>query len=345
VVARVRGLVLDSAGALPESFWAEVPVDPARSLAQLLYLEGDARFQTWYQAMEVDGRVAAVLPAYAPLCEEMPDPLYDPAGVFGAGTASDTAWVLLGGRSHVSSAPLISRALAPEAAGAVVADLVAAACERAAGLKRRTAMLYVDADDGGLIGALAATGHEEQRVLAQRWVIEDVGRDLAGYLGGLSRGRRWSVRRDLTTISELGVTASVAGWDDLIGEAAELVAGTVRRHGGDEDPDLVEYRLERWLADGQLLPVAFEIRSGDGALVGASFAWRYDDAVDVYEVGIRDDIGDVRGLCYRELLVYAPLRYAWKLGVRRLKLGLASGETKRLCGATGTDVIGFSRGA
>ena len=198
-----------------------------------------------------------------------------------------------------------------------------------------------------------------------------------GYLASLNHGRRSVVRRDLARIAQAGLTAAEAPPADLIEEAAELVTAVKARHGQPGHPMLTSLRLTEWSRAPGGVPVAFGVRDRAGRLIAASFgthrtetasfgtrrtedtqrtetagnsetashseATSHSEAagssgvLELYEVGLADDPA-VRQLAYVEVLVYAPLRFAFLTGCRRIDLGLGSTTPKKLRGATSSPV-------
>jgi hypothetical protein len=160
-----------------------------------------------------------------------------------------------------------------------------------------------------------------------------------GYLASLNHGRRSVVRRDLARIAQAGLTAAEAPPADLIEEAAELVTAVKARHGQPGHPMLTSLRLTEWSRAPGGVPVAFGVRDRTGRLIAASFGTRRTETgvLELYEVGLADDPA-VRQLAYVEVLVYAPLRFAFLTGCRRIDLGLGSTTPKKLRGAKSSPV-------
>lgn len=157
------------------------------------------------------------------------------------------------------------------------------------------------------------------------------------YLASLRHSRRSVVVRDERELDRQGLRATAVTPDDVLAEAAPLIVDVKANHGEVEHPQLVEYRLERWIRQGAGTPVAFVLRDGRGTMLAVSLGRHHGDVIEMYEIGLRAGIPG-RGLAYAEVLVYAPLRHAFGHGCTRLRLGCDSIHPKRLRGANVTPV-------
>jgi uncharacterized protein len=299
---------------------------PPQSRDRLLALEEDGRFPVRYLST---GEVA--LAVYAPVLDEWSDPAYDPARRLDGGTSVPEEWALAGGRADLRSALLVAPSVPAGEAVEAGARLVAAAAEDARTAGRHLALSYLD-DGSPLHEAVRRLGPSRSAELGRRAAIPDVGTDLGSYLELLDGRRRSIVRRDLRDLERAEVVATPAAWAGVIDEAAPLVHRIHARHGEPDHPLLVADRLERWDENPAVETVAFELRR-DGRLAGVSLGWRHGEALELYEIGLSEELGQLRRLCYFEIMFYAPLRFAWAHGVRRLELGLSSEEPKQKRGA------------
>lgn len=325
------------------SFWERAAVHPARTRHQLLSLEADRRFETRYHLVRRGNDVTVLLPAYSALTASWSDPAYD-VGTVMSGEPSDARdWVLIGGRSLVSSAPLVT----DESPASDVAAAVACAAADARERGRRCAAVDVGGDDVAFRAGMADARMSRVVEVATRWDLPATG-GLQDFLAAIPRARRRAmVQHDIAEAETHGLTAETEPYEDLIEEAAPLVAGTALRHGSPDDPDLVELRLAGWGSDTALTPVAWAVRARSGDLLGASFGWCVPTSaadpgtVDMHAIGVREGI-ERRGLVYRELSIMAPLRRAWADGLARVALGLDHADSKRMRGAVGTPVLAVS---
>jgi uncharacterized protein len=312
-----------SAADLPEALFARAR--PPQTRDRLLALEEDSRFPVRYLSTG-----AVVLAVYEPTLEEWSDPAYDPSRRLDGAASSPAEWALAGGRADLRSALLVAPSAPADEAVEAGARLVLAAAEDARAAGRRLALPYLD-DESPLLDAVRRLGPSRLAELGRRALIPDVGADLGSYLALLSGRRRSIVRRDLRDLERAHVAATPAPWAD-VGEAAPLVYRIHARHGEPDHPLLVADRLERWDENPAVETVAFELRR-DGRLAGVSLGWRRGETLELYEIGLSEDLGQLRRLCYHEIMFYAPLRFAWAHGLRRLELGLSSEEPKQKRGA------------
>lgn len=325
--------VLGTAEELPEALLGGARARPEQTRHRLLDLERDPRFPVSYVALAEVGRLVAAVPVYEVRVDSWPAGPYDVGTILGT-DAPASAWALLGGRADLSSGVLMAAA----SDGDLEARALGVAADVARERGRRPALLYADER---LRTAAAAAGVVRSVEIGSRAVIEDVGSDLDAYLALLpARLRRRLVRPDLKEIERLGLRATVVRWEDVIDSVAPLVVEVARRHGAVDHRRLVQHRLRGWAANPDVEPVAFVV-SHDGGLLGASLAWGYRNTLYVYELGLAPAAGRLRRTAYLELVFYAPLRYAWASGLRRIDLGLEGEEAKSRRGATLYPVYGI----
>jgi hypothetical protein len=317
---------------LPSAVWSAA--GPHATRARLTDLERDPRFDTRFAVVSSDDKPVLALPIYSPKLARWTDPAYDVSDLLeSAGAATD--FCLLGGRADLHCHALLTECADERLTEAAAELAIRTAREAAAG--RRCALLYVE---GLLHQAAVSVGVASSAVLGHRYVMTDVGANLAEYLSGLGSTRRNLVRRDLRRLGERAIRAEVCEWSTVLDEAAPLVAAVKSRHRRPDLPALVHYRLGRRSLDPDVTCVAFAIRAA-GRLAAVTLGWTYGSTLELYEIGLADASGEDRGLHYLEAMFYAPLRFMWSHGLRTLDLALESGHPKTLRGATGHPLAGL----
>ncbi|HVO53069.1 MAG TPA: GNAT family N-acetyltransferase [Solirubrobacterales bacterium] len=296
-------------------------------------LEQDARWQTRYVVVRRDTGLLALLPLSAPAKGAWSFAAYDPRALLGE-SASGTAerdWLLVGGRADLACGLL--RAPGLDDATLVAAAELAGGAARADPLahQRRLAALYVGADERDAIARVLGPAVEE-RVVGTEARLAVVGNGRGDHLASLSSSHRNVVRRDWRDRDAAELATRSTGWEEVIDEAAGLIADVSRGHGHADHPVIVRARLEPWLAHREIEPVAFVVSARERTLAIA-LGWRWRDLLQVYEVGLVSREVPARHLAYVEAMVYAPLRWAADRGCREITLGLAASEPKRLRGA------------
>jgi hypothetical protein len=345
---------------------ASVALEPAR-----LRLAGSGRWGVSFLVARMDAAVVAVLPLFRHRGASFASAVFDPAsvapGLFGDRPANADRYLFIGGGPELVAGAATAAGLARPVADRITAALAGAAFATAARRELTGVSLYVrDSELGAFAGPETGleggpeTGPQGPRGVAAvgeftALHLPEGGMD--GYLASLNHGRRSVVRRDLARIAQAGLTAAEAPPADLIEEAAELVTAVKARHGQPGHPMLTSLRLTEWSRAPGGVPVAFGVRDRAGRLIAASFGThrtedthctedtrRTEDThctetgvLELYEVGLADDPA-VRQLAYVEVLVYAPLRFAFLTGCRRIDLGLGSTTPKKLRGAKSSPV-------
>ena len=326
-----------SADELPDDMWAAGR--PHATRARLTDLERDPRFDTLFALVRCHGDPVLALSAYSPRLSQWTDPAYDVASVLDLAAGADaTDFCLLGGRADLRCEALRANGADERLADGAARLAIRAAQDAAAEAGRRCALLYVD--DGLLHRAAVSAGVVSSAIVGHRYVIADIGTDLAGYLRQLGASRRSLVRRDLRRLGDTGLQADMCAWADVLDEAVPLIAAVKAGHRQPDLPALIRYRLTRRSADPDVECVAFAIWQ-DGRLTAVTIGWVYGSVLELYEVGLPGEPAQDRGLRYLEVMFYAPLRYMWSRGLRTLDLALESGHPKTLRGATGHPLAGL----
>jgi hypothetical protein len=330
---------------LADVLWPQPPAPPHLTRGRLHDLEQDARFCVSYVEVAAYGRPVLALPCYSPCTDRWPDAAYDVSARLGLapGLRADS-FCLAGGRADFRCAALEARRAPPDVLDAAASTALRSACEAAGRDGRSTVLLYADADGRLCREAVALGTHDPYTVLAQRYVIPDVGSGLESYLSALGRSRRSVVRRDLRDLAASGIKARPQTWETVVTEAAPLIAGVHQAHGQRDLPALALARLRRRARDPDVSGVAFAVWLA-GQLIAVTVGWVYGRTLELYEVGLAAQPAADRGLRYLEVMFYAPLRFMWREGLRTLDVALESGYPKRLRGAVGRPVVGLILGS
>jgi hypothetical protein len=317
----------------PAGRWAASAI--ALSPVRLMRLAADRRWETWWFLARKAGQVVGIAAAYKLSQSTAATRLYDPAVVapeIGAvEPPSGSGWLHIGGVLDLVSGVTVAASMPPAEQETIRRRLVAEAVATARREGMRPVALYVRDEEvpsfragfGDAARALTVTGHA---------VLDVCHSSPAGYLSRLDKKRRYRVRREWGMLDERCLRATEAPVPEVITEAAPLIAAVKQRHQVPDHPRLAATRLKEWAAGGADDVCALTVRDDGGTLLGASFVASYDSSVELYEVGIPESADD-RHLIYTELLVYAPLRYAWRRRATRLVLGLESTRPKSYRGA------------
>ncbi|HEX5995228.1 MAG TPA: GNAT family N-acetyltransferase [Jiangellales bacterium] len=266
------------------------------------------------------------------------DPAMLAPGLFGRVPASD--YLLLGGHGDLVADALVAADVSADHRFAVTAALVAEGTGRAERSGLVAAALCVP--DGSVEAFVAGFGAAARQEVDRAWTLRVPAGGPDGYLASLDHGRRSVVRRDWRRLDALGVRAEECPAREAVGEAAQLVVNVKHRHGVADHPRLAALRLDDWASDEFGLRTAFVVRGPDRRMLAVSFGCRHGEMLEMYEVGLVDD-SEVRHAAYTEVLVYAPLRSAWRTGCTTVGLGLGSAQPKRLRGAVGSPVWAVGR--
>jgi|ERR1022692_166492 hypothetical protein len=328
-----------SVAELHDSFWEHSGVSPHHTRMRLGDLERDPRFTTRYVAVRQGRHWLAAVPVYLPLSSRWPDPAYDVAAQLHLPAAAPHTFLLIGGRADRRCGMLEVPRAAPSILDSAAIAAARTAHDMARSEGRLAALLYADDDGTRLLRAVQDLGSTQCALLGKRYVITDVGTDQRDYLAGLKSSRRSVVVRDLRDLAAAEICAVPADWEDVLPEAASLIAEIHRSYGEPDLPALARTRLRRRGQDPDAECIAFALWKA-GRLQAVTLAWVYADVLELYEVGLTPGPAENRGLRYLEVMFYAPLRFMWQRGLRKLDLAMDAGRPKILRGAIGRDVLG-----
>ncbi|HEV3169580.1 MAG TPA: hypothetical protein VGZ32_04545 [Actinocrinis sp.] len=293
------------------------------------------RTPSWRHWMAVaceGGQVIGLMPMSQIVGDRFPVQLFDPRlrapGLATAAKAEE--YLLIGGHFDLAS----GCSVLPELSASRAADVRRALARAGFDHARREGLdgiaLYVP-------DAERAAWDDPQAPYTCEQVSEFNAIELAepgwdGYIAGLKSSRRSVVVRDVRALEQQGLRAELVDPATILAEAAPLIIDVKANHGQDEHPQLVEYRLERWIGQGAGVALAFALRDAHGSLLAAAFGRRCGRVIEMYEIGLCNGI-PARTLAYAEVLIYAPLRHAADTGCTVLRLGCESGHPKQLRGA------------
>jgi len=324
--------IVTTVDTLPPEMWAAENLRPQYSRRRLRDLEADRRFVTRYVMASQGSRVLAILPIYDPHLDRWPDPAYDPSRYVANSSSSPRSWTLAGGRADRASAMLVSPQLSTSLSMNVARAIIVAACGHVHSNGRCLAILHFGADSTPLYESVRDLPAAKAILISNRYVLDDIGRDLESYLGLLPQRHRGIVRRDLIAVASELCWAEPVGWGGIIEEASPLVWEIHKRYGQPDHPLLIADRLQRWETDPDCECIAFVIRR-NGRLLGVTFGWIHGQVLELYEIGLAEELGPLRRLAYLELMFYAPLRFGWAHSMRSLDLAFESSRPKVLRGA------------
>jgi hypothetical protein len=297
------------------------------SPTRLRQLERDSRWETRYVVAREAGVPRVLVPTYASLVPRLAIPAYaeELARLGASGDARE--WLLVGGRADYATSFLTKPAAdaLPQWAAEGVRDAVRSLADAGG---RRLAALFVPEADLPSFRALVRPGAREERAALEAAL--DVA-PLEGYAERFPRRIRSTIRGDLRKLSAAGIVRERRSWDDVGPEAVELIGAVRARHGVEPAP-LIELRLDEWRANDEVDRFAITA-SVAGEVVGVSLGWQWRDVLQLYEMGLAPNEGQLRLLAYVATAVYGPLELANERGCSRVTLGLHATETKERRGA------------
>lgn len=314
------------------------------SVTRLLQLENDSRWECLYAAVTAGDSLIALLPLYAPRHERWFDPAYEvaaqPPSTRPTSAAPASQWILVGGRTDLACGFLRSETASAGALDGAARAAGAVARREARRRGRRMLALFANDWEAHFIRAAFGDGSQHWELTHETRFEKVAARDRE-YLAALKPSHRAVVRRDWHRRDAAGLTSEVLSWDEVWDEAITLVHAVGQSHGKIDHKQLIRVRLQSWLANTEIEPVAFRVSLEDTPLA-ICLAWRWRTMLQLYEVGLVARETPGRHLAYAEAIIYAPLRYARSAGCSVVWTGLRAIEPKRLRGATVTPVHAFA---
>lgn len=149
-----------------------------------------------------------------------------------------------------------------------------------------------------------------------------------------SKGRRDSVKQEVKAFDGAGYAISRHALSDCYQEAAQLLAGTQKRHGQPYDITVLTESFRRQAAAmGPAAQVLLCAREGEPA-TGFCLFYTHGDALYLRAVGFDYERLQRGAAEYFNLTYYEPVRIAAQHGLRWLHPGIESPEVKALRGAS-----------
>ncbi|HEX6340198.1 GNAT family N-acetyltransferase [Umezawaea sp.] len=281
--------------------------------------ERSAAATVTYVLVEEDGELVAATPVYefAAFAEPAPPASAGAAGLLRAGPRTGY---------HNQ---LLVRAENEPAAGEQAALLVGALADLAVE-RGREAVLFDHLTTADL--ALLDCGFEARGELrGAEGVVHNDGGTFESYvrlLGRNARKKEYEWRR----FADAGFRVDVVRLSECVDEVVPLIASTGDRYGS----GLPEEEIRRYLGEqarcADDASAVFRCFDADGALVGCSVCFRWQDTLYARVAGF--DYARLRDAFeYFNTVYYEPLRYMEANGLRTLHLGVASLEAKVRRGA------------
>jgi hypothetical protein len=152
------------------------------------------------------------------------------------------------------------------------------------------------------------------------------------WVNTLPSSRRSVVRRDLAHDHGAVVTSDVR---HAPAQTVSLILQVQRRHGEYATDQTLAWFLARcaWIADLGVPAPLFASYGEHGVLLAVSLAFVWGDTLYLRAVGL-DYARIAGGSDYFQVLIYEPLRFAVRHGLRRVHLGIGGLRTKLLRGGT-----------
>lgn len=325
----------------------DVPGTPLSGLAGVYASRG------WLAAMErltpggahyvvaaEGGRVLGVLPVY--LLDPAAAGHYHPRLAFGLPDEVDGPIAVLGGRAGYTSGWMLDGE--PAAWSAVVAALLASAAELARGLGADLiSAQYLTAPDAALLARTGLVRPGEVIAHSALAAIELPGAGFGHYVASLSAGRRSMVRRDLARFAASGLRLGACRLSEALDYAPRLLASVAAKHGGTPDVDRMRGALLEQVAELDEISTVVFAAPPDGEPVAYSLSYAYGDTLFVRLAGL-DHARAEAAAAYFITTYYEPIRLAYRLGLPRVQIGIASYRPKVLRGAALSPLYGVLRG-
>lgn len=152
-----------------------------------------------------------------------------------------------------------------------------------------------------------------------------------GYLTLLSRKGRANVKGDLRHVEKSGLTFHTGTLSAPFEEMAELLVMHERKY--DPGYDRPSSLFADYVARASQVPGAYAVVARhEGRTVGCHILFHYGDVLWARLIGVDESTAATR-CCYFSLMFYEPLKFAHRLGVRSIHLGIGTSEAKMWRGA------------
>jgi len=290
--------------------------------------------ETRYITCWAGDRLAAALPVYT--CRGDENDAYDYQEQFGAlacfATAERSHWypgVLAGTRSGYVTDLLVDQDLSPALRREAVRQLVhGVRALTAASGARSAAALYLTpeaaqhltdalpADDGGCPLLLSPFGMDTFMPL-----------DFAsfdGYLRHLPRGRRYSVRHEMSAFRSSGCTIEVVSLAEHTRLLGPFLANVQRKYGHQDTDAEMTTRLDTYARAMDELSRVFLCRGPGGEPLAYALYFVWDGVMYARNVGFDYERLPENSAVYFNVFFYAPIAHAIDSGYTAVHFGMAS---------------------
>lgn len=312
--------------------------DPDHQNESFLADERDPRWEARRIRRFEKGRPAAEIQVRSPAGHRRPTGLLGQAvrsTLLAAGLSQDQAVLSAGATARYRGGGLVTRQESPWKAVALLGELVAEAAAHAA---EREAVLVAPQVPAPQIAAFVNALPGDTRIFpGHQWSSLDTRGLLTTeqFLARHTTAVRQTWRKDEDVWASSGLQVQVTDWsEEIVEEAAPLVAHVSLKNGTPEDERLVPWRLSRWRQDTTGRHLVAVVRDST-RLVGACFLRLGRYAVDAYDIGLIDD-HPFRHAVYAKLVVHVPVRLALEAGAERVDLGIGHPSPKQRRGADST---------
>lgn len=320
---------LEAAGAIdavPAADWDRLAgATFALSHAWLRSVERNPTATATYLLVRDGGRLAGALPVYA--VREEQNEWYRPERLTGGRCVG--RYLVAGSRRGHANDLLLDPTLDPAARAAVLGALLAGLDER----------IREEGADGAVFPHLSTGGAAElARARAATpllsgadTVLRAPGSRFADYLAALSSHRARQVRREMREFDAAGYAVAEESLTGCWEEAGRLIGQLQHKYGHAGDEERWRSGVRRQAAELGDRSVVFTCRTG-GALVGFTLGYTWAGQVTMRTAGF--DYPALAGAFeYFNLCFYRPLLFAYRHGLRAIRLGQESYETKVWRGA------------
>lgn len=311
---------LDDLGA-DEFFELDNAVGVLGCLGRVVQLSDDPRWEPQYIVVRDGSRLCAALPIYLGQGTQWSDQIHSPQAWGYPGSPVPDKSALIGGRLEIRGSLRCRNE--PE-----VLRAVSDACASIPELRGRELFFgYLDPRQQRLAEALF--GPVEWLAEFEDFAYpEEV---VLGSLADLPREVRQTIRHGERKIAEYQIVVDAVPWRDYRGSACELIAAHNKCKDTADHPALVRYRMDQWDECEEVTVLVLHAGAGDEK--GAVTLLLFRDELEVYEVGLPDQVSPFRRAMYACLTFHEPRRVARSYGLRTMRAGLGSATPKRLRGA------------
>jgi hypothetical protein len=283
-------------------------------------------------------RVLGVLPVY--LLDEAGAGHYHPALAFGNTDGLSGPVAVLGGRAGYLTGWLLS---SDADARAVLGSLLRAADDVATahGAGVLTAQ-YLPPAAAAVLAQTGLVQPDEVIAHSAHVTVELPGTGFDDYLDLLSARRRSTVRRDLARFAASGLRLDTCRLSEALAFAPRMLAAVMARRGGQPNEDRMRSALEAQIATLDDVSTVAVASTASGQPVAYSLSYRHNDTLFVRLAGLDHDRAQTAA-AYFVTTYYEPVRVAYRLGLSKVHIGIASYRPKVLRGGALSPLYGVLR--